>query len=104
MRGDGAEDESVHVEDPELWRDGLGRGLPGGAEMPAIPRYEGTPWAAGVGHTNPLRVDLVFDDRYFMASSELNLLNTLLLSEAEECGNAEYGTEDKALTYTTKNL
>jgi len=81
MRGDGAEDESVHVEDPELWRDGLGRGLPGGAEMPATPRYEGTPWAAGVGHTNPLRLDLVFDDRYFMASSELNLLNTLLLSE-----------------------
>ena len=27
-----------------------------------------------------LSLDLVFDDRYFMASNELNLLNTLLLS------------------------
>lgn len=80
-RGDGREEELVSLAEPELWRDGLGRGLPGGAEMPAIARYEGTPWAAGVGQVNPLRLDLVFDDRYFMASSELNLLNTLLLSE-----------------------
>lgn len=79
-RGDGPEDESVCVAEPDLWHDGLGRGLPGGAEMPAIPRYDGTPWTAGVGKTNPLRFDLVFDDRYFMASSEFNLLNTLLLS------------------------
>jgi hypothetical protein len=57
--------------------------LNGGAEMPAIPRYEGTPWAADVGQTNPLRLDLVFDDRYFMASSELNLLNALLLPGVE---------------------
>lgn len=80
-RDDGRGEELVPVADPDLWRDGLGRGLPGGAEMPAIPRYEGTPWAAGVGQVNPLRLDLVFDDRYFMASSELNLLNTLLLSD-----------------------
>lgn len=73
----------MSVSDPDQWRDGLGRGLPGGGDMPAIARYEGTPWAAGIGQTNPLRLDLVFDDRYFMASSELNLLNTLLLSEAE---------------------
>jgi hypothetical protein len=83
-RGDAREDESVYVEDPELWRDGLGRALPGGAEMPAISRYEGAPWAAGVGQINPLRLDLVFDDRYFMASGELNLLNCLLLSEIED--------------------
>lgn len=52
--------------------------------MPAIPRYDGFPWAAGVGQTNPLKLDLVFDDRYFMASSELNLLNTLLLADNQE--------------------
>lgn len=74
--------ERIGVSEPELWREGLGRGLPGGAEMPAIPRYDGTPWAAGIGQVNPLRMDLVFDDRYFMASNELNLLNTLLLSES----------------------
>lgn len=80
----GRGEELVSVTDPDLWRDGLGRGLPGGAEMPAIPRYEGAPWAAGVGQVNPLRLDLVFDDRYFMASSELNLLNTLLLATSDD--------------------
>jgi hypothetical protein len=34
---------------------------------------------------NSLKLDLAFDDRYFMASNELNLLNTLLL--AEEAGD-----------------
>ena len=52
--------------------------------MPAIPRYEGMPWVAGVGQVNPLKFDAVFDDRYFMASNELNLLNTLLLSDFGE--------------------
>lgn len=51
------------------------------AVMPAIPRYDGMPWVAGVGQTNPLKFDVVFDDRYFMASNELNLLNALLLVE-----------------------
>lgn len=51
-----------------------------GAVMPPIPKYQSFPWAASVGQANPLRLDLVFDDRYFMASNELNLLNTLLLS------------------------
>jgi hypothetical protein len=87
-RGDGRGEEVGTVTDPDLWRDGLGRGLPGGAEMPAIPRYDGAPWAAGVGQVNPLRLDLVFDDRYFMASNEMNLLNTLLLSE---CASPEAG-------------
>ena len=30
------------------------------------------------------RPDLVFDDRYFMASNELNLLNTLLLAKQDD--------------------
>lgn len=37
---------------------------------------------------SPLKLDHVFDDRYFMASNELNLLNTLLLAnEVEESEN-----------------
>lgn len=76
------DDKPKAVEEPELWRNGLGRALSASnAVMPAIPRYEAMPWAAGVGQTNPLKFDMVFDDRYFMASSELNLLNMLLLSE-----------------------
>jgi hypothetical protein len=76
----GLKDELVCVADPDLWHDVLGRGLPGGAEMPAILRYEGTLWAVGVGQTNPLRFDLVVDDRYFMASNQFNSLIALLLS------------------------
>ncbi len=82
----GVHDEQLRVlEEPEMWRDALGRTLSASAAvMPAIPRYEGMPWVAGVGQVNPLKFDVVFDDRYFMASNELNLLNTLLLSEKDE--------------------
>lgn len=52
--------------------------------MPPLPRYESFPCPASMGEVSPLRFDLVFDDRYFMASNELNLLNTLLLSKEEE--------------------
>lgn len=81
----GAHDEKTkQLEEPDLWREALGRVLSSSAAvMPAIPRYEGMPWASGVGQTNPLKFDIVFDDRYFMASNELNLLNTLLLCEVQ---------------------
>lgn len=75
------DDKPKSLEEPEMWREGLGRALSASnAVMPAIARYDGMPWVAGVGRTNPLKFDVVFDDRYFMASNELNLLNTLLLS------------------------
>ena len=70
--------------DPELWRDALGAIMSvQTALIPAIPKYSSFPWAAGVGCGDPLRWDQMFDDRYFMASSELNLLNTLLLEDAQ---------------------
>lgn len=79
------EGRPFEVVDPDLWLDGLAQGLAaGGAVMPPIPRYAEFPWAASVGNANPLKLDTVFDDRYFMASSELNLLNTLLLADAED--------------------
>lgn len=69
---------------PDLWREGLAQCLSAtSAVMPPIPRYAEFPWAASVGNANPLELDTVFDDRYFMASNELNLLNTLLLADAE---------------------
>lgn len=75
------EGRPFEVVDPELWREGLAQGLAAtSAVMPPIPRYAEYPWAASVGNANPLKLDTVFDDRYFMASNELNLLNTLLLA------------------------
>jgi hypothetical protein len=76
--------EVFRTDDPALWQEALAKTLNAGtAVLPPLPRYNSFPWAAGVGEVSPLKLDLVFDDRYFQASSELNLLNTLLLSESE---------------------
>jgi hypothetical protein len=70
------------LNDSDLWLEALSKSLDAGsATMPPIARYRTFPWCASVGVAEPLKLDLVFDDRYFMASNELNLLNTLLLSE-----------------------
>lgn len=75
-------DRPFAVDDGPLWQEALGRTLnAGSAVIPPLPRYESFPWAASVGEVSPLKLDLAFDDRYFMASNELNLLNTLLLAE-----------------------
>jgi hypothetical protein len=72
-----------------VWRDGLTQGLSAGAAvMPPISRYAEFPWAASVGNGNPLKLDTVFDDLFFMASSELNLLNTLLLADDLDGGRS----------------
>src|SRR5207244_3356336 len=77
-----AEGMRVFVREEEAWRLTLGRALQTtGAIVPVIPRYEDYPYAASLGAPDPTRLHLVFDDRYFMASTELNLLNTLLLSQ-----------------------
>lgn len=76
--------EAFVLDDQALWQEALGRTLSAGsAVMPPIPKYDSFPWAASVGEVSPLKLDLVFDDRYFMASNELNLLNTLLLARNE---------------------
>ncbi|MES2261612.1 MAG: helicase [Pseudomonadota bacterium] len=69
------------LSDAALWRDALAKSLGTGATMPPIARYRSIPWCASAGIASPLKLELVFDDRYFMASNELNLLNILLLSE-----------------------
>lgn len=70
------------LDDPDLWLDALSKSLNAGtATIPPISSFRSFPWCASVGVVEPLKLDLVFDDRYFMASNELNLLNTLLLSE-----------------------
>ncbi len=83
------EGRPFEVVDSDLWREGLAQGLAAtSAVMPPIPRYAEFPWAASVGNANPLKLDTVFDDRYFMASNELNLLNTLLLEDDAEASSS----------------
>jgi hypothetical protein len=66
--------------DADIWLGAMSKTLrASNAVMPPIPKYESFPWAASVGEPNPLKLHTVFDDRYFMASNELNLLNLLLL-------------------------
>ncbi|MDD2751133.1 MAG: hypothetical protein PHX24_13725 [Acidithiobacillus sp.] len=86
MFSETAEDgKTFRLDDQALWQEALGRTLnAGSAVMPPLPKYESFPWAASVGEMSPLKLDIVFDDRYFMASNELNLLNALLLGNSEE--------------------
>jgi hypothetical protein len=75
---------SFELDDSDLWLGALAKSLnAGSAMMPPIARFRSFPWCASVGAVEPLNLARVFDDRYFMASNELNLLNTLLLSERE---------------------
>jgi hypothetical protein len=69
-----------HCDEPDAWRDALGASLSASSALiPPIAKFETFPWAAAAGCVDPLHLEQVFDDRYFMASNELNLLNTLML-------------------------
>ena len=68
--------------DDGLWRAALGMALNGTRNvLPIIPRYAEFPYAAVVGKQDPGGIERVFDDRYFPATNELNLLNSLLIAE-----------------------
>lgn len=78
-----ADDEGRYpsLDDHESWRDAIGRCISDyRSVMPVIPYYEDIPYAASERTKDPLRLDLVFDNRYFAASTELNLLNAILLA------------------------
>jgi hypothetical protein len=47
-----------------------------------IPRYADIPFVVSIGEQDPMRLNLVFDNRYLGVSNELNLLNTILLNES----------------------
>lgn len=89
---DGSEEAQsglFETQDPDVWRIGLASSLASRESvMPPIPRYDSFPWAASVGNVNPLKFDTVFDDRYFMSSNELNLLNMLLLADSGRTGGS----------------
>ncbi|MEH2271399.1 MAG: helicase-related protein [Nostoc sp.] len=70
------------LQDPQAWRSALGRSLtPQGLVIPVVPHYRTFPWIAVVGRRIFTQLETVFSDGYFMASSELNLLNTILLED-----------------------
>ncbi|MEH2353947.1 helicase-related protein [Nostoc sp.] len=70
------------LEDPQAWRSALGRSLtPQGLIIPVVAYYRTFPWVAVAGRRIFTQLETVFSDRYFMASSELNLLNTILLED-----------------------
>lgn len=69
--------------DGEAWRDALGGCIAckSSESLPVIARYAENPYVAFVGTKDPLKFSMLFDDRYLSVSHELNLLNTILLSE-----------------------
>ncbi|MDF5706138.1 MAG: helicase [Nostoc sp. S4] len=70
------------LEDPQAWRSSLGRSLtPQGLIIPVLSHYRTFPWVAVAGRRIFTQLETVFSDRYFMASNELNLLNTILLED-----------------------
>ncbi|MEJ6484532.1 helicase-related protein [Nostoc punctiforme UO1] len=73
------------LQDPQAWRSALGRSLtPQGLIIPVVPHYRTFPWVAVAGRRIFTQLETVFSDRYFMASNELNLLNTILLEDEVE--------------------
>ena len=45
---------------------------------PVVPRYNHLPFVSFQASGDPTGLERAFDGRYFMASTELNLLNTIL--------------------------
>jgi hypothetical protein len=83
-RSAGADDEDGpdRVQEPEAWLEALGRcaatAVRPSALLPVLPYFRSYPFAVLVARGDATGLARVFDDRYFMASTELNLLNTLL--------------------------
>jgi hypothetical protein len=78
----GRQPRPIDADAHPLWHDGLLRVVSASASIdsvePVIPRFEENPFLVLRTDGDPTGLDRAFDDRYFMASSELNLLNTLL--------------------------
>ncbi len=72
--------------DDERWWQALYRAVAAvrmpGSVFPALPPYREMPFLVIIVPGDPTDLERALDDRYFMASSELNLLNTLLFADA----------------------
>ena len=83
----GVDDDDIRerrLQEPDMWLEGLTRSASATvsptAISPVLPYYRAHPYIAMVARADATGLDRVFDDRYFMASTELNLLNTLLFA------------------------
>jgi len=77
------EDAREHrLQEPDAWLEGLTRAAAAAvsptAVSPVLPYFRAHPYVALIAQGDPTGLERVFDNRYFMASTELNLLNTLL--------------------------
>lgn len=78
--GSGSHDERGQKYGEE-WHAGLRAALGmGGTTVPVIPEYEQLPFVASVSSRAPALFAQALGSSYFMASNELNLLNTVLLA------------------------
>ena len=72
--------------DDERWWQALYRAVAAvrmpGSVFPALPPYREMPFLVIIVPGDPTDLERALDNRYFMASSELNLLNTLLFADA----------------------
>ena len=76
------EDGPRRIQEPEAWLEALGRcaaaAVAPTALLPVLPAFKSYPFAVLIARGDATGLARVFDDRYFMASTELNLLNTVL--------------------------
>jgi hypothetical protein len=72
------------LQEPEVWLGGLTRAAASAvsptATAPLLPYYRAQPYVAVVTRGDTTGLERIFDDRYFMASTELNLLNSVLFA------------------------
>jgi len=82
--GPNEEGETPEVEEPDQWLETMLRAVSVSASLtafsPVLPVYRDRPFLALLTNGDPTGMERVFDDRYFMASTELNLLNTILFT------------------------
>ncbi|MCL4546641.1 MAG: hypothetical protein M1576_02730 [Deltaproteobacteria bacterium] len=64
----------------DLWLENLRQAFSkGNIVLPVMPKYAEFPWAACYGGADPTNFNIIFNDKYFNISNEVNLLNMLLL-------------------------
>lgn len=64
----------------DLWLENLRQTFSkGNMVLPVMPKYAEFPWAVCYGITDPTNFNIIFNDKYFNISNEVNLLNMLLL-------------------------
>lgn len=79
---DADDGQPFRLDDPATWLEALGRAsaatVTPTALLPVLPYFKAHPFAVVLAPNDATGPARVFDDRYFMASTELNLLNTVL--------------------------